>query len=226
MESKERIEIEPVIDLLDFVWNSLLVTRSVFNFGRFGREKQYRPTSFYTTRGCPDFEIQWKSFGQFSDKVERSKLHLSLNASAIIWIDDILTNAGIHQSSIKDKDCIKGARTLRNHFAHKYSASLKGESLVSEDINAVLGFVRSYDHAPGTERGVNIRINRFFDRWIQDIKRELLENEVFVQPEDNVRQQLRYLRTNLNRLRRNVALQNDKRVLLISQLLQELRNEN
>lgn len=97
-----------LIDAIELNWESLLITRAIFSYSDFGKNKVYSSPNFYTSRGI-DVEVNWKSIGKFEDTYPPIRVTHWHNANFIIRI------CGALDEFIQS--CLEKRKNLKNEIA-------------------------------------------------------------------------------------------------------------
>ena len=120
MNNKDKL-----IEAIEINWSCLLISRSVFSYGSFGKKDKYTTGTFYSERGI-NFSISWDSLGDFNTKYHPQILTQWHNANFIIRIcgalDEFIQSCNEEKRKrIKDDVAvIKLIYTLRNKIgAHQ-----------------------------------------------------------------------------------------------------------
>jgi len=112
-----------LIDLIEFNWQCLLMTRAIFNYKHFGIDNKYSSPSLYTKYNI-NVEVNWVNMGRFSSDFSSKQLQYWHNANFLIRIYGLLDEFNI--ISLKENRVKYPILELIYFLRHKIGAHQSG----------------------------------------------------------------------------------------------------
>lgn len=170
MESENEL-----IELIDFNWQCLLMTRAIFNYKNFGKIDDYTSPGMYSNYGIK-VKVNWIKKGKFDNTYSTRKLQYWHNANFIIRINGLLEEYEIQTKENRDNNpVLKLIYILRNKIGAHQSGLKKPKKKYVKEVNDLFLEIGLKEMNEESITNYNLAIDSVLQKIVIQLKKMITE---------------------------------------------------